>query len=488
MARKIIANLDLTGNEIQNVRAQNLAADPGSPSEGLFYWHTGTKKWRVYDGAAWTDLAGGGIPLTLIDAKGDLIVGTADNTAARKAVGADGTILFADSTAGGGITWRVLAATDVAAGIIDNTKLASMAQSTIKGRAAGAGTGDPTDLTASQVKTLLAYAGTDVAFTPAQNIAATNVQAAIEETVTDLTALINTVIEGRKWKDPVDAATTAALAAVTYNSGAGTLTATANGALANQDGVVMGVGDDLLVKDQASTFQNGIYTVAVLGDATHPFILQRRADANTTTELTDATTLIQGGVQNTGDVYTQTTAIIDLTSAAQTWTKSGEGSNTYFADGVTLEQIGTTFRIASGAAGAGLTGGAGAALDVNAGAGLEVSGDAVRIAASAAGAGLTGGAGSALAVGAGTGIVVNADDVAVDTAVVVRKSSGALTGGATSEVLTHNLNTRDVDVTIRNNASPYEEVEVEVEATSVNTVTIRAAANLPASYRWLVIG
>lgn len=39
----------------------------------------------------------------------------------------------------------------VANGAIDNTKLADMAQATIKGRADGAGTGDPVDLTATQV-------------------------------------------------------------------------------------------------------------------------------------------------------------------------------------------------------------------------------------------------------------------------------------------------------------------------------------------------
>lgn len=38
---------------------------------------------------------------------------------------------------------------------VSNTKLADMAQATIKGRAAGAGTGDPTDLTASQVAAIL---------------------------------------------------------------------------------------------------------------------------------------------------------------------------------------------------------------------------------------------------------------------------------------------------------------------------------------------
>lgn len=44
---------------------------------------------------------------SLIDAKGDLIVGSADNTAIRKAVGANGLALVADSTAGGGVKWGV---------------------------------------------------------------------------------------------------------------------------------------------------------------------------------------------------------------------------------------------------------------------------------------------------------------------------------------------------------------------------------------------
>lgn len=45
------------------------------------------------------------IPLTLIDAKGDLIVGTANDTAARLAVGANGLALVADSTATPGVKW-----------------------------------------------------------------------------------------------------------------------------------------------------------------------------------------------------------------------------------------------------------------------------------------------------------------------------------------------------------------------------------------------
>lgn len=53
-------------------------------------------------------------------------------------------------------TWvQVSGAGSIANDSVTNAKLANMAQSTIKGRAAGAGTGDPTDLTATQATAIL---------------------------------------------------------------------------------------------------------------------------------------------------------------------------------------------------------------------------------------------------------------------------------------------------------------------------------------------
>ena len=46
-----------------------------------------------------------GIPATIIDAKGDLIAGTAADTAARLAVGTNGQVLTANSTAATGLVW-----------------------------------------------------------------------------------------------------------------------------------------------------------------------------------------------------------------------------------------------------------------------------------------------------------------------------------------------------------------------------------------------
>lgn len=57
-------------------------------------------------GSAATALSNlGGVASSLVDAKGDLIAATADNTVARKAVGADGAQLMADSTASDGLLW-----------------------------------------------------------------------------------------------------------------------------------------------------------------------------------------------------------------------------------------------------------------------------------------------------------------------------------------------------------------------------------------------
>jgi hypothetical protein len=51
------------------------------------------------------DLANGAIAKTIVDAKGDLIGATADNTPARLAVGTNGQFLTADSTAATGLAW-----------------------------------------------------------------------------------------------------------------------------------------------------------------------------------------------------------------------------------------------------------------------------------------------------------------------------------------------------------------------------------------------
>lgn len=110
------------------------------------------------------------------------------------------------------------------------------------------------------------------------------------------------------------------------------------------------------------------------------------------------------------------------------------------------------------------------------------------LAAAVAGNGLTK-TGNTIDVGAGTGISVAADTVSIDTAVVVRKYAETLTTSATSYVITHNLNTRDVTAQVYLNSGTYEEVDVDIEHTSVNTITLRfASAPSASAYRVVVQG
>ena len=74
-------------------------------SGSLFFSSTANAMF-VYDGANWLEVnTGTFIAETLIDAKGDLVVGSADNTAARLAVGTDGFVLTADSAEATGVKW-----------------------------------------------------------------------------------------------------------------------------------------------------------------------------------------------------------------------------------------------------------------------------------------------------------------------------------------------------------------------------------------------
>jgi hypothetical protein len=63
--------------------------------------------------------------------------------------------------------------------------------------------------------------------------------------------------------------------------------------------------------------------------------------------------------------------------------------------------------------------------------------------------------------------------VAIDTTVVVRKYATDIgDASATSITVTHNLNTRDVQVVLFDNSAPYAEVICDVQHTTVNTVTL----------------
>jgi len=118
-------------------------------------------------------------------------------------------------------------------------------------------------------------------------------------------AYVDQVANGLDVKASVRVATTANLSA-TYNNSNGTLTASSNGAI-SIDGVTLSVGDRVLVKDQTSQVQNGIYKVTTTGGASAAFVLTRTPDADEASEVTGgAFTFVEEGTANADNGYVAT--------------------------------------------------------------------------------------------------------------------------------------------------------------------------------------
>jgi hypothetical protein len=129
---------DVNGYLMQgiNVFASTAARDAAitAPAEGQFAFTKDTNGLWYYDGAAWVasgatgdiegvtagvGISGGGTSgtvtvtnsmATAIDAKGDLVPGTGADTFSRLAVGANNTVLTADSAEATGLKWATVAA------------------------------------------------------------------------------------------------------------------------------------------------------------------------------------------------------------------------------------------------------------------------------------------------------------------------------------------------------------------------------------------
>jgi len=119
-------------------------------------------------------------------------------------------------------------------------------------------------------------------------------------------AYVDAVKTGLDVKDSCLFATTANLS-VTYSNGSSgvgaTLTATSNGAI-SIDGGSPAQGDRILVKDQSTAAQNGIYEVTTVGNAGAAFVLTRTTDADTSTELTGGTfVFVESGSANADNGY-----------------------------------------------------------------------------------------------------------------------------------------------------------------------------------------
>lgn len=114
---------------------------------------------------------------------------------------------------------------------------------------------------------------------------------------------VDALVQGLQVKPSAVVATTAALAAFTYNNGASgagaTITLNAVGVL-TIDGVAVVLGDYVLIKDEvgANKPYNGLYSCTTEGTGGVAAILTRAIEQNTTTEFKGAFVFIQGGTVN----------------------------------------------------------------------------------------------------------------------------------------------------------------------------------------------
>ncbi len=141
------------------------------------------------------------------------------------------------------------------------------------------------------------------------------------------TAYVDSAILSQNYKEAVKYASIAVLPSIVYANGSSGVGATLTGvalAAISLDSSSPSVGDRVLIKNQASTFQNGIYTVTATGSGAAVFVLTRATDAD------------QANEYKTGDAVFVTSG---STLTATTWAYTGVDSPTMGTDAITSVQI-----------------------------------------------------------------------------------------------------------------------------------------------------
>ena len=145
-------------------------------------------------------------------------------------------------------------------------------------------------------------------------------------------------------KDSVRLATTANLAS-NYNNAGGTLTNSGSNAALQLDGVTVVAGNRILVKDQSSAAENGIYVVTTVGDGSTAWVLTRADDANVSAEMTGGVfTFVEEGTvgADNGYVFTHNGAPTLGTTALTVSQFSGAGQ---IVAGDALSKSGNTLNV-----------------------------------------------------------------------------------------------------------------------------------------------
>lgn len=105
------------------------------------------------------------------------------------------------------------------------------------------------------------------------------------------------------------------------------------------DGVVLATNDRILIKNQSTATQNGIYVVQASGAPV------RATDADADAEIFHATVLVTAGTTNANTVWTCTNTTTPSIGVDNITFGQISGSNTYTADGATLQLTGSQFSV-----------------------------------------------------------------------------------------------------------------------------------------------
>ena len=394
MAQKFLTNLDLNQNELRNATFEKVATDPSSGNfEGRTIYNTTTDTLKVYTGSAWTSL-----PHSIVSGGGAGIAEALTVTESNGTVTL--TLNVADTDSAGllpAAMWNMLT---------DATSDATASKLVKRDASGNAKVATPTD--AAHIATK---------------------------------GYVDAARQGLDVKQSVRVATTAPIN-LSADLEAGDLI----------DGVTLVAGDRVLVKNQSTAIENGIYVAVASGAAS------RSSDANGTADtgelLPGTFTFVEEGTVNSDKgfvVSTNGTITIDVTQIA--WTQfSGAGS---FEAGDGLSQDGNT-------------------INVNVVADrTEITGDAVDIASTYVGqesittlgtittgvwngtdvAVADGGTGASDAASARTnlGIKTTAGAATTSAATLARvaaQGNTAHAGGTSTTTVTHNFNTTDVIVQV----------------------------------------
>jgi hypothetical protein len=284
MAKKFLTAIDLNKNELQNASIQNLASAPASPVAGQIYFNTTDKLFYVYDGTAWDKFTPSGSI-----ANDDI----ASNAAIALSKLASDPLARANHTGTQAASTISDLATTVQAYRLD--QFAAPTSSLALNSQKITGLADPTSAQDAATK-----------------------------------AYVDAVKTGLDVKDSVRVATTANITL----SGTQTI-----------DDVAVIAGNRVLVKDQSTGSQNGIYVVAAGA-------WSRSTDADASSEVTGGmfTFVSEGTVNADSGWVLSTNDSITLGTTALTFVQfSGAGQVTAGAGltktGTTLDVVGTANRI-----------------------------------------------------------------------------------------------------------------------------------------------